>query len=54
VTVDHGRLIESPLARYVTATIHPSAILRAPDEQMRHEMEKQFVNDLKQIPKLKL
>jgi uracil-DNA glycosylase family protein len=54
VTVDHGKFIESPLARYVMATIHPSAILRAPNEKLRQEMEKQFVDDLKPIPKLKL
>jgi uracil-DNA glycosylase len=54
VSVDHGKFVDSPLARYVMATIHPSAILRAPDDHMRHELEKQFVGDLKAIAKLKL
>jgi uracil-DNA glycosylase len=49
VTVDHGRFIKSPLASHVLATIHPSAILRAPDEAARHELEKQFVSDLAKV-----
>src|SRR3954452_4485466 len=31
VTQHRGELIESPLARHVIATVHPSSILRAPD-----------------------
>lgn len=54
VTVSHGKFIESPLARYVTATIHPSAILRAPEDEMRHELQKQFIDDLRPIAGLKL
>jgi hypothetical protein len=47
-------LVASPLAPHVTATIHPSAILRAPDEKTRHEQAMQFVHDLKSIAKLNL
>jgi uracil-DNA glycosylase len=54
VTVDHGRFIKSDLAPHVLATIHPSAILRAPDETARHELEKQFVSDLQKVASLKL
>lgn len=54
VTTQHGKLVELPLAPHVTATIHPSAILRAPDEKTRHEQEMQFVQDLKAIAKLNL
>jgi uracil-DNA glycosylase len=36
------------------ATVHPSSILRAPDEKTRHEEEKRFVEDLKRIAKLHL
>src|SRR3984885_11231342 len=53
VTVDHGRFIQSLLAPRVLATIHPSAILRAPDEATRHELEKQFVSDLEKVARLK-
>jgi uracil-DNA glycosylase len=52
VTAQHGRFMPSPLARYVMATIHPSAILRAPDEKTRHEQEVQFVADLKPVARL--
>jgi uracil-DNA glycosylase family protein len=52
VTVDHGRFIKSPLASRVLATIHPSAILRAPDEATRHELEKQF-SDLEKVARWK-
>jgi uracil-DNA glycosylase family protein len=54
VTIDHGRFIQSPLATHVLATIHPSAILRAPDEATRHELEKQFVSDLEKVARLNL
>ena len=36
VTQQRGEMIASPLAPYVTATVHPSSILRAPDEEIRH------------------
>jgi uracil-DNA glycosylase len=54
VTTQHGKFVESPLAPHVIATIHPSAILRAPDEKTRHEQEMHFVQDLKSIAKLNL
>src|SRR5947208_7773955 len=49
VTKQRGEWIESALPEPVTATIHPSAILRQRDDESRHyEMEK-FVNDLKLV-----
>ena len=49
VTKQRGEWIESDLAEHVTATIHPSAILRQRDDESRHyEMEK-FVEDLKLV-----
>lgn len=54
VTQHRGEFVESSLASYVLATIHPSAILRAPDEKERHEQEKRFVEDLEKIAKLRL
>lgn len=47
VTQHHGELIPSKLAPCVMATVHPSSILRAPDEKSRHEQMAGFVNDLK-------
>jgi uracil-DNA glycosylase len=49
VTKQRGELIESPLAKYVTATIHPSAILRAEDRDAEYAG---FLADLKKIAKL--
>ena len=36
----------------MTATIHPSAILRAPDEEARHAEMERFVADLKRVAKV--
>ena len=47
VTADRGKVVPSPLAPVVLATVHPSSILRAPDEDTRHEEYKRFVADLK-------
>jgi uracil-DNA glycosylase len=44
-----GELVDSPLAEHVTATVHPSSILRADDREA--EMEA-FVADLKQVAEL--
>ncbi|HTP32808.1 MAG TPA: hypothetical protein VMJ75_11585 [Candidatus Acidoferrales bacterium] len=37
------------MAASVTATVHPSAILRSPDAEQRHRDYKAFVKDLKAI-----
>lgn len=52
VTQHRGELLESPLAPHVMATVHPSSILRAPDEPTRHEEMRRFINDLSKIPPL--
>jgi uracil-DNA glycosylase len=54
VTAQRGEFIESSLAPYVMATVHPSSILRAPDKESRHYEKQKFVADLKQIRKLKI
>jgi len=46
VTKARGQPIESDLAPLVTATIHPSAILRAPDDETRQEERLAFARDL--------
>jgi uracil-DNA glycosylase len=51
VTRDRARPIESPLARFVTVTVHPSSILRAPDSESRASARAQFVADLRAIAK---
>jgi len=52
VTQHRGEFIESSLAPYVTATVHPSSILRAPDDETRHDEMRRFVADLKKIAKV--
>jgi DNA polymerase len=49
VTKERGRWLESNLAERVTATIHPSAILRQRDEDSRHQEMARFVEDLKLV-----
>jgi uracil-DNA glycosylase len=44
-----GRPIESDLAPFVTATIHPSAILRARDDDTRHAERRAFTEDLRAV-----
>ena len=49
VTKQRGQFIESTLAPYVMATVHPSSILRAPDEETRRVEYRHFVNDFKKL-----
>lgn len=49
VTKNRGVFVKSELAPYVTATVHPSSILRAPDDAARREATKAFVRDLKKV-----
>jgi DNA polymerase len=48
VTKDRGRVVPSRWASYALATVHPSALLRAPDEETRHREIERFVGDLQQ------
>lgn len=47
VTRQRGKFVPSPLAPRVMATVHPSSILRARDDQSRHEQKQAFIDDLK-------
>ena len=49
VTARRGELIPSPLAPVVLATVHPSSILRAPDEESRRLEMTLFTEDLKKV-----
>ncbi len=47
VTQRRGELLEStPLAPLLMATVHPSSILRAPDDETRRAELARFVEDL--------
>jgi uracil-DNA glycosylase family protein len=52
VTRQRGQFIPSPLAPYVMATIHPSAILRAPDDESRWIEMNAFTEDLRKITRV--
>jgi uracil-DNA glycosylase family protein len=49
VTKQRGEWVESELAEYVTATIHPSAILRQRDDESRRTEMDAFVRDLQKV-----
>ncbi len=49
VTAHRGEFIPSPLAPVVLATVHPSSLLRAPDEDTRRTETARFVEDLRTV-----
>jgi uracil-DNA glycosylase len=49
ITQSRGRELESELAPFVTATLHPSSILRAPDEASREAERHAFAEDLRVV-----
>ena len=49
VSVDRGRFAPSGLGPLVTATVHPSSILREPDSGARRQAMQAFVRDLKKV-----
>jgi len=49
VSQRRGELIASSLAPHVMATIHPSSILRAPDDETRRAEYARFVGELRSI-----
>jgi len=49
VTKQRGQWLQSRIAPLVMATVHPSSILRVPDDDSRHEEMRKFVADLKKV-----
>ena len=49
VSIQRAQFVPSNLAPFVTATVHPSSILRAPTDDARHEEMRRFTDDLKKI-----
>lgn len=47
VSRERGKSVRSHLAPYVMATVHPSALLRAPDDETRHREIAHFVAELR-------
>ncbi len=52
VTKERGIFVQNSWAPHVTSTVHPSAILRAPDEEQRHTEYQKLVEDLKKVRRL--
>ena len=51
VTKSRGRKQSAPFAEAVFATVHPSAVLRAPDADARAEARKALIGDLGKVAK---
>ena len=51
VTQQRGELLPFSLAPYAMATVHPSSILRAPDDESRQRERQLFVRDLRVLAK---
>jgi DNA polymerase len=49
VSRQRGVFVPSPLAPRVMATVHPSSILRAPDDEARRAEMERFVADLRKV-----
>jgi uracil-DNA glycosylase family protein len=49
VSRQRGEFVQSELAPRATATVHPSSILRAPDDEARRVEMRRFVDDLKKV-----
>jgi uracil-DNA glycosylase len=49
VSVQRGKAIDSPLARWCMATVHPSSLLRAPDAAAKRAAYQAFVQDLRTV-----
>lgn len=52
VTRDRGRPVPSRWAPHALATVHPSSLLRTPDEETRHREIARFIEDLKRAVEL--
>lgn len=52
VTKSRGKPVPSTLAPHVVATVHPSSILRAPDDETREAEMGAFVDDLVAVARL--
>lgn len=51
LTKERGQFVENSWAPNVTSTVHPSSILRAPDDEQRHLEYEKFVDDLRKVEK---
>ena len=52
VTQMRGQILQHEMARSIMATVHPSSILRAPDDESRHREMELFIRDLRGVAPL--
>jgi uracil-DNA glycosylase family protein len=52
VSRDRGKLVDSNLAPHVLATVHPSSILRAQDDESRRLQLQAFIEDLRHVARV--
>ena len=52
LTKHRGEVFSSELAPKIIATVHPSSILRAPDDETRHREMSHFIQDLRGVSAL--
>ena len=45
VTKSRGQVLETELAKWTFATVHPASVLRAPDDEMRRIAKEEFIAD---------
>ena len=49
VTKSRGVALETPLARWTFATVHPASVLRAPDDEARRAAKEEFFADIEVV-----
>jgi len=49
VTKERGHALETRLAKWTFATVHPASVLRAPDEEMRRIAKEEFIADFELV-----
>jgi DNA polymerase len=49
VTKERGHVLETQLARWTFATVHPSSVLRAPDDEARRVARADFIADFELV-----
>jgi DNA polymerase len=52
VTQQRGECVDSELAPLTTGTVHPSSILRAPDDEARKRAYRDFVEDMRAVARV--
>ncbi|HUS31384.1 MAG TPA: UdgX family uracil-DNA binding protein [Kofleriaceae bacterium] len=49
VTKQRGQALDTQLAKWTFATVHPASVLRAPDEEMRRIAKEEFIADFEVV-----